>query len=303
MFHLERRTRLENSCHGHVCRTHADVRAGAGAPEYPAQTQAKKTPKEQFDAVLDEYQKAQAAFSQAYSKAKTDQERSQIITEKYPKASDYAARFLAIADAAPEDPTAISALTWCVRLGARNDSSKVLLRLAEKHAADPKISSAITGVAYSYSPAAETLLRAVIEKNRDRAARGNATMALAQFLNRKVELIRTLKGKDARASQIETFLTAQGYTKEAIVRLKASEPADVVKEVETLFEKVEKEYADISSGRGTLGKQAAAELNEIRNLGVGKPSPEIAGADIDGKSFKLSDYRGKVVVVDFWGDW
>jgi AhpC/TSA family protein len=36
---------------------------------------------------------------------------------------------------------------------------------------------------------------------------------------------------------------------------------------------------------------------------VGEMAPDIAGEDIDGKSFKLSDYRGKVVMLDFWGDW
>lgn len=36
---------------------------------------------------------------------------------------------------------------------------------------------------------------------------------------------------------------------------------------------------------------------------VGKPAPEIEGEDIDGKLFKLSDYRGKVVLLDFWGNW
>ena len=30
---------------------------------------------------------------------------------------------------------------------------------------------------------------------------------------------------------------------------------------------------------------------------------EIAGEDLDGIRFKLSDYRGKVIVLDFWGDW
>jgi peroxiredoxin len=35
----------------------------------------------------------------------------------------------------------------------------------------------------------------------------------------------------------------------------------------------------------------------------GQPAPEIEGEDIDGKSFKLSDYRGKVVMLDFWGNW
>ncbi len=36
---------------------------------------------------------------------------------------------------------------------------------------------------------------------------------------------------------------------------------------------------------------------------VGQPAPEIEAEDIDGQKFKLSDYRGKVVVLDFWGNW
>jgi predicted Zn finger-like uncharacterized protein len=39
------------------------------------------------------------------------------------------------------------------------------------------------------------------------------------------------------------------------------------------------------------------------NLSVGKVAPDIEGEDIDGQKFKLSDYRGKVVVLDFWGNW
>jgi len=38
-------------------------------------------------------------------------------------------------------------------------------------------------------------------------------------------------------------------------------------------------------------------------LEIGNPAMEISGEDIDGKAFKLSDYRGKVVVLDFWGNW
>ncbi len=38
-------------------------------------------------------------------------------------------------------------------------------------------------------------------------------------------------------------------------------------------------------------------------LAIGQRAPEIEGEDIDGVTFKLSDYRGKVVVLDFWGDW
>jgi hypothetical protein len=36
---------------------------------------------------------------------------------------------------------------------------------------------------------------------------------------------------------------------------------------------------------------------------IGEPAPEIDGEDIEGVRFRLSDYRGKVVVLDFWGNW
>jgi hypothetical protein len=40
-----------------------------------------------------------------------------------------------------------------------------------------------------------------------------------------------------------------------------------------------------------------------RGLQIGEVAPEVAGFDLDGVPFRLSDYRGKVVVLDFWGDW
>jgi len=36
---------------------------------------------------------------------------------------------------------------------------------------------------------------------------------------------------------------------------------------------------------------------------VGRTAPDIEGEDSAGKAFKLSDYRGKVVVLDFWASW
>ncbi len=36
---------------------------------------------------------------------------------------------------------------------------------------------------------------------------------------------------------------------------------------------------------------------------IGEMAPEIEGVDLDGVKFKLSDYRGKVVMLDFYGDW
>jgi hypothetical protein len=42
---------------------------------------------------------------------------------------------------------------------------------------------------------------------------------------------------------------------------------------------------------------------ENPDLAVGKVAPDIEGEDIDGNVFRLSDYRGQVVVLDFWGNW
>ena len=36
---------------------------------------------------------------------------------------------------------------------------------------------------------------------------------------------------------------------------------------------------------------------------VGKPAPEWALKDADGLEHKLADYRGTVVVIDFWAPW
>ena len=35
----------------------------------------------------------------------------------------------------------------------------------------------------------------------------------------------------------------------------------------------------------------------------GKQAPAISGVDVTGKTIKLSDYKGKVVLLDFWATW
>ena len=52
-----------------------------------------------------------------------------------------------------------------------------------------------------------------------------------------------------------------------------------------------------------LAAQAKDALFEIENLQVGCKAPDIVAKDTDGVEFKLSDYRGKVVLLDFWGFW
>lgn len=69
--------------------------------------------------------------------------------------------------------------------------------------------------------------------------------------------------------------------------------------------KAEGYFRDVVDKYGTAQQKEAAraELFEMHNLVLGKVAPEIEGEDVDGKRFKLSDYRGKVVVITFWGDW
>ena len=81
-------------------------------------------------------------------------------------------------------------------------------------------------------------------------------------------------------------------------------------ELEPLLEQIERDYGDfmygtqtVEEGGRTLGEMASAELFDLRHLQVGKEAPDIVGEDLEGVEFKLSDYRGKVVMLDFWGDW
>ena len=54
---------------------------------------------------------------------------------------------------------------------------------------------------------------------------------------------------------------------------------------------------------GKYGKPLAEKLDAIRAIQVGKPAPEFALNDIDGQVMKLADFRGKWVLLDFWGSW
>jgi len=76
-------------------------------------------------------------------------------------------------------------------------------------------------------------------------------------------------------------------------------------DAEAVLMEVVKHYGDVKiyGGRMTAGKKAEGNLFEARKLAIGKTAPDIEGEDIDGVMFKLSDYRGKVVLLDFWGDW
>lgn len=78
---------------------------------------------------------------------------------------------------------------------------------------------------------------------------------------------------------------------------------DNPEEAEKLLESVVEKYPDVVRNGTPLGESATKALFPIKFLRVGAVAPDIEGEDIDGVEFKLSDYRGKVVLLDFWGDW
>jgi len=68
------------------------------------------------------------------------------------------------------------------------------------------------------------------------------------------------------------------------------------------IERAVNEYGDTGGQSGSLAADARKELFEIRELGIGKPAPDIAGDDVDGQPMKLSDFRDKVVCLIFWSN-
>jgi len=51
------------------------------------------------------------------------------------------------------------------------------------------------------------------------------------------------------------------------------------------------------------GRRAGGQVFKVERLQIGMVAPEIVGKDIDGNDMKLSDFKGKVTVIDFWGFW
>ncbi|HEY2584814.1 MAG TPA: redoxin domain-containing protein [Tepidisphaeraceae bacterium] len=223
---------------------------------------------------------AQAAAYQAYaaSQGKPDDERARIYQEKVPKPHPYAQKAMALAIENPSDPAAADALLFVVEITSRGNVSsedarlqtEAIDQLSRDHVDDPRIANVFSIFQYSPSRAGDKLMRLAAEKSKSRDVRGSAIFWVAQSIKRSSE-------QTGDAQQLA--------------------------EAKKLYKQVAAEYADVKSGDATLGERATANLFQVENLAIGKTAPEITGKDANGKPLKLSDYRGKVVVLDFWGDW
>lgn len=52
-----------------------------------------------------------------------------------------------------------------------------------------------------------------------------------------------------------------------------------------------------------LSSEVKGQIDVRETFSIGMVAPDIHGIDLDGTKFSLSDYKGKVLFVDFWGDW
>jgi thiol-disulfide isomerase/thioredoxin/dienelactone hydrolase len=116
----------------------------------------------------------------------------------------------------------------------------------------------------------EQHLRTILQQNRNRWVRCMAKMALADLVQHSSE--------------------------------------DRQPEAETLFEEFRSEFDGKHAYRGQmvegeLYNYAADRLRELRVRALGKAAPEIAGIDLDDRPITLSEYRGRVVLLNFWATW
>jgi hypothetical protein len=150
---------------------------------------------------------------------------------------------------------------------------KATTLLLEKYPDHPAIERICRVLSRGRSPKDAETLKTIIEKTGSPQVKAEATLALGQNLAAKLD---SFAGTPEHAEKLAA--EADRYLAQAV-------------------EQFGKQSLSVKQAA------AAAELKAFRSLQIGKEAPEIAGKDLDGKEFKLSDYRGKVVLLDFWGNW
>jgi peroxiredoxin len=250
--------------------------------------------------------KAAERYAQELRGATTDQARAAAKARYEGEFRQEIEPLLSLARANPDDPAAVRALQFVVMtdyLGARGEAEQAVEILIRDHVRRRRMGN-YCGVLTNlfYSPAAEAFTRAVLKQNPDREARALACHSLATLLRQQAKTARHLRG---HPDQLRAYQTDHG--EKAIARfLRETDPNAAEKEAEALLERVVNEFGNVQNAprdSRTLGVVALGELNEMRHLNVGQTAPEIEGTDIEGKDFKLSDFRGKVVLLVFSGEW
>lgn len=268
------------------------------------------TPTEQYKALLKEYN----SISGAQREAKTDLERKEAVD----RMAEFPVRFVELAEKHPKDPVVLAVLRQAVQVVGSTDSAaqnaweasssifpdgitddvteRIIALLQRDHLLSPDLAPVIDRMRYGYRMKFGEFLSDALKSNPHRDIQGVACLALAQFLNDKLRLLQLSEDRPDLNRR-----NAIALGKDHLPGLRRIGQAELKRRIESLFERAAKDYSDVKHAfRGTVGEWARSELDEIRRLSVGKPAPEMAGKDQDGADFKLSDYRGRVVLLYFW---
>ena len=194
-----------------------------------------------------------------------------LIEKYYAVGKELADKFYKLAEANSKDQVATDALLWVVQNGEGSPVyQKSVNELMAKHPDHASLERVCMMLSRGRTPDAEKALKTIAEKAAKPNVKAAATLSLAKLLASRTD---SLGDKPAEADKVAA-------------------------EAEKLFAKAIELYKDNAAQK----KAAETELNALKTLRVGKVVPEIKAADLDGKEFKLSDYRGKVVMLDFWGN-
>ena len=258
------------------------------------------TPAEQYQALRKEYDKAPGKFPE------NDAERLVYVGNAYKHHFAVARKFLALAEKYPDDPIAFDALKqavwqvnntpWPVEMVGEDVARPRAFELLQRdHLRSEKLGPLCQRISYGFCKEYETFLRAVAAKSPHKTIRATACLSLGRYLNNRLQRIDLCRERPDLAKQFAAL-----YGKEHVAALLKKDRGKAVKEIEAVFERAAEKYGDVKLDSETIADRAKAELFEIRHLSVGKEAQEIEGEDQDGKRFKLRDYRGKVVLLDFW---
>jgi len=280
---------------------------------------AEKEPQEQSASVADQYQalvRAIRAEGGEFRSASSDAERRAGVERLHV----VALRYVEFAESHASDPIALEAALEAVRAlngedsltqttwelnatdfpepGEGNPGGRTVALLLRDHLRSDQLVPICLRMSYGLRPEYEAFLRAIVLENPNEEVRGIACLSLAQILNARLLKLDIARDRPELAPRYERL-----FGKECWDALQRRDRAEARAEVEAIFEKAADTYGRVKHPYGgTLGEKARSELFEIRNLAIGKTAPDIEGVDQDGRPLKLSDYRGRVVLLDFWSE-
>jgi thiol-disulfide isomerase/thioredoxin len=237
---------------------------------------------EQFKKIGDEFRKEQQQLVEKIKKSSDKQEREKLIEQIQKAEHEFAVKCLELAKKNPKDPASFEALGNVVNGGDAKMLDEAIDLIARDHAEHKDIGGLCLSLAMSESdsPKAVELMKSVAEKHPTRENKGVAVLALAMRAKNQADTVENADEKGKLLAEAEKRLDEASKTY-GEVKLPSAESKRV------------KTVADLAN----------QNLFELRNLVIGKTAPDIEGEDSAGKKFKLSDHRGKVVVVDFWASW